>query len=330
MRTFRILQLLLYSLATTFLLASAIAREAAPWLSWQTSLQKNHPLTGKIWSAREESFVTPQTLAQAVRAARFVLIGEVHDNPDHHRLQAWLIEQTAGDTKPAVVMEMIYRDQAPALRAYLARPGANAAGLGAALEWEARGWPEWRFYQPIAEAALRRGLLLRAGNIDRPVLKKAARKGLGTLDAERRKSLLLDRPLGAPLRKALLDELYRSHCELVPRDALGAMFNIQRLRDAVLAGSLIDAAGQARAILIAGNGHVRADRAVPWYLSRRAPRARVLTVMILEVDGAAKTPEDLTPVGPRGDPAADYVWFTPRAEREDPCAKLRKRFAKPR
>jgi uncharacterized iron-regulated protein len=287
-----ILRLLLFSLAATFLHASAIAREAAPWLSWQTSLQRNHPLTGKIWSAREESFVTPQTLAQAVRAARFVLIGEVHDNPDHHRLQAWLIEETAGDTKPAVVMEMIYRDQAPALRAYLARPGANAAGLGAALKWEARGWPEWRFYQPIAEAALRRGLSLHAGNIGRPVLKKAARKGLDTLDAERRKFLLLDRRLGGPLRNALLDELYRSHCQLVPRDALGAMFNIQRLRDAVLADSLIDAAGGGSALLITGNGHVRADRAVPWYLSRRAPRARILTVMLLEVESAAKTPED--------------------------------------
>ncbi len=330
MRTSRILRLLLFSLAATFLLASAIAREAAPWLSWQTSLQRNHPLTGKIWSAHEESFVTRQTLAQAVRAARFVLIGEVHDNFDHHRLQAWLIERAAASAKPAVVMEMIARDKAPALRAYLARPGANAAGLGAALDWEARGWPEWRFYRPIAETALRLGLPLHAGDIGRSVLKKAARKGLNTLDAERRKSLLLDQRLDAPLQNALLDELYRSHCELVPRGALGAMLNIQRLRDAVLADSLLDAAGGGRAILIAGNGHVRADRAVPWYLSRRSPSARVLTVMILEVDGAAKTPEDLTPVGPRGVPATDYVWFTPRAEREDPCAKLRKRFGKPR
>lgn len=330
MRTSRILQLLLFSLAAAFLLAPALARETAPWLPWQSPLHTDHPLTGKIWSVRDKSFVTPQTLGQAVRAARFVLIGEVHDNADHHRLQAWLIEKAASGTKPAVVMEMIAQDQAPALRAYLAQPGANAAGLGAALEWEARGWPEWRFYQPIAEAALRLGLPLHAGNIGRSALRKIGKMGLDALDAERRTSLLLDQRLGGPLHDALLDDLYRSHCELVPRDALGAMLDIQRLRDAVLAGSLIDAAGRGRAILIAGNGHVRADRAVPWYLSRRAPRARVLTVMLLEVDGAAKTPEDMAPGGPGGEPAADYVWFTPRAEREDPCVKLRKRFAKPR
>ena len=29
-----------------------------------------------------------------------------------------------------------------------------------------------------------------------------------------------------------------------------------------------------------------------------------------------------------GAPAADYVWFTPRAEREDQCEELRKRFGK--
>jgi len=313
-----------------FLLASASSREGSPWLSWQSSQQIDHPLAGKIWSVRGNSFVTPQMLGETARAARFVLIGEVHDNRDHHRLQAWLIEKAATNRKPAVVMEMIARDKAPALRAYLARPGANAAGLGAALEWQARGWPEWRFYQPIAEAALRLGLPLHAGDIDRSLLRKISKQGLDTLDAERRKSLFLDRPLDVPLHNALLDELYGSHCELVPRSALGAMLKIQRLRDAVLADSLIEAAGGGSAILIAGNGHVRADRAVPWYVSRRAPQARIVTVMLLEVDGAAKEPEDLMPAGPVGEPIADYVWFTPRAEREDPCAKLRERFAKPR
>jgi hypothetical protein len=52
--------------------------------------------------------------------------------------------------------------------------------------------------------------------------------------------------------------------------------------------------------------------------------------MLLEVEKGAKAPEDLTPTGPGGMPAADYVWFTPRAEREDPCEELRKRFGKPR
>ena len=311
-------------------LAPARAEEAPPWRDWQSPLLKSHPLTGKIWSVGDKRFVTPQTLGQAVRVARFVLLGEIHDNSDHHRLQAWLIRQASANRKPAVVMEMITRDLTPALRAYLARPGADAAGLGAALKWEARGWPAWRIYQPIAETVLRRGLTLHAGDIDKPTLKTVSKKGLKTLGADRRNSLRLDKPLNGPLQKALLDELYDSHCELVPRSALTGMSDVQRLRDAVLADSLIDAAGQANAILIAGNGHVRTDRAVPWHLSRRVPGARSVTVMLLEVEKGAKVPEDLMPTGPGGIPAADYVWFTPRADREDPCEQLRKRFGKPR
>lgn len=325
---------LLWLLSTVFLTLLALspvrAEAAPPWRDWQAPLLRDHTLTGKIWSARDNSFVTPQSLGKAVRAARFVLIGEIHDNPDHHRLQAWLIRQASAKRSPAVVMEMISRDLTPALQAYLARPDANAAGLGAALKWEARGWPAWRTYQPVAETVLRRGLTLHAGDIDRQTLKTVRKKGLAVLDAARHTSLLLDRPLNGPLQKALLDELYESHCELMPRAALSGMSDVQRLRDAVLADSLIKTSVGGGAILIAGNGHVRTDRAVPWHLSRRAPGAQIVTVMLLEADKAAKAPEDLVPAGPGGIPAADYVWFTPRAEREDPCDNLRKRFGKPR
>ena len=321
-------QLLLFLLMAAFLPVSASAQDNKPWTRWHAALHRVHPLTGKIWSVHNNSFITPQALGEAVHAARFVLIGEVHDNPDHHRLQAWLIEKAALGRKPAVVMEMIARDKEPALRAYLASPGANAAGLGTALDWEARGWPEWKMYQPVAETALRLKLPIHAGDIDKPTLKSVGRKGLDALETGRRSTLLLEKPLGAPLQKALLDELYDSHCELVPRNAMRPMLGVQRLRDAVLTDSLLNAAASGSAILIAGNGHARTDRAVPWYLSRRVPQAKIVTVLLLEVEKQAKTPQDLAPAGPGGGVAADYVWFTPRAEREDQCEALRKRFGK--
>ena len=86
------------------------------------------------------------------------------------------------------------------------------------------------------------------------------------------------------------------------------MSDVQRLRDAVLADSLMNAAGEGSAILIAGNGHVRADRAVPWYLSRRVSQAPTVTVMLLEVEKGAKAPEDLMPAGP-GDTAVAEAYY---------------------
>jgi hypothetical protein len=67
-----------------------------------------------------------------------------------------------------------------------------------------------------------------------------------------------------------------------------------------------------RAALIAGNGHTRSDRGVPWYLDGGA---RV--VAFVEVrDGEAE---------PRAYEApADYVWFVPRVDDADPCAAFSK------
>ncbi len=328
MRTTAPLKFLSAVCLTLALCTLAWAETTPPWRDWQSALLKDHALTGQIWSVREKRFVSPETLAKSVAEARFVLAGEIHDNPDHHRLQAWLVDKASANRKPALVMEMITQDETPALQAYLASPKADAAGLGAALKWEARGWPEWRIYQPIADAAFRLKLPLHSGDIDRPTLKKVGKEGMDVIDTKRRTALLLDMPLGAALESALLDDLYKSHCELMPRNALGRMVNVQRLRDAVLADSMIRAAGNGDAILIAGNGHVQADGAVPWYLTRRVPDAKIVTVLLLEAEKTAKTPEELIPTGPDGEPVADYVWFTPRMDREDPCEQLRKRFKK--
>ena len=328
MRTAILKRCIYTALLALFTFAPATASEKAPWDSWQAGLYRDHPLIGKIWSGREKRFVAREELTEAVRKARFVLLGEIHDNPDAHRLQAWLIGVAAEQRKPAVVLEMIPRDSAKKLQDYLASPDANPAGLGAALDWKKWGWPDWKIYQPIAEAAFGLSLPLVAGDIDKPTLRKAARKGLGILDAEERKKLLLTEDLSKELADSMADELFLSHCELIPKEGLRPMGVVQRLRDAVLADNLLSAAGKDGAVLIAGNGHIRNDRAVPWYLTRRAPKAETLVVMMLEVTADAAKPEDIVPLAPDGSPTADYVWFTPQAEREDQCEALRKHFSK--
>ena len=97
----------------------------------------------------------------------------------------------------------------------------------------------------------------------------------------------------------------------------------QRYVDAHMADVLVKAAEMhGAAFLLAGNGHVRTDRGVPWYLRQLAPSRKVVSVMLLEVedgklDGAAG------PRTPDGAWAADYVLFTPRHARLDPCEAMR-------
>ena len=75
------------------------------------------------------------------------------------------------------------------------------------------------------------------------------------------------------LDDALLTELEASHCGLMPKSAFGGMAVAQRFRDGNMASILADAApGSGQVVLVAGNGHVRLDRGVPWYLKHYEKR----------------------------------------------------------
>jgi len=139
---------------------------------------------------------------------------------------------------------------------------------------------------------------------------------------ERISKVGLDRPLGDRLQQRLQAELKVAHCDRLPDSALPGMVRIQRLRDAVMADSLIAAAeAHDGAVLIAGRGHVRADRGVPWYLRHRLKDPQVLTLGIFEVQPGDNDPAAYLPAVPEGAAAAfDYVWFTPRRDDADPCA----------
>jgi len=326
---------LLTALAACVLAAASFATptraaELPPVPAFETPLHRDHPLVGQIYDIAAGETVEPQAVAKAAADARFVILGERHDNPDHHALQAWVVRaMTAQGRAPGVAFEMIDQDQAPALEAYLNEHPDDAAGLGPAVKWEERGWPDWATYQPIAEAALAADLPILAANPSREATRTVGRQGFGALDAGRTAALGLDTPLPEAQRDRLLSELREGHCNLMPKDAMGPMANVQRLRDAVMADTLIAGAeAQDRgAVLITGGGHARADRAVPWYLRQRLQDPDVLVVRFLEVRPETTDPAAYLPEQPDGAPRAfDYVWFTPANERGDPCAELKERM----
>jgi len=317
-------------LAAASLVAPVRAAEIPPAPAFETPLHRDHPLVGQLYDVAAGETVEPAALAQAAADARFVILGERHDNPDHHALQAWVVRaMTAQGRAPAVAFEMIDQGQTPALEAYLNDHPDDAAGLGPAVGWEDRGWPDWDSYQPIAEAALEADLPILAANPSAEDTRSVGRQGLRAIDADRAAALSLETPLPAAQRDLLLGELREGHCNMMPKDAMGPMANVQRLRDAVMADTLI-AGTQVRergAVLITGGGHARADRAVPWYLRQRLEAPEVLVVRFLEVRPETSDPAAYLPEQPDGAPRAfDYVWFTPANERGDPCAELKERM----
>jgi hypothetical protein len=62
---------------------------------------------------------------------------------------------------------------------------------------------------------------------------------------------------------------------------------------------------------------------VPWYVRQLAPQRKVVAVMFLEVVEGKNDAAACLTRAPDGTVAADYVMFTPRQERPDPCEKMR-------
>jgi uncharacterized iron-regulated protein len=287
---------------------------AEPWL---TQLDRDNALIGKLWDVKASAFVEESAVIASLAQARFVLLGERHDNPDHHRLQARVVERLVkAGRRPGVVFEMLEVAQQALLDQYLARPDASAAELGTALGWEHTSWPPFREYQPIFAAALASKLAIFAGNLAHADAKALVKQGIGALSAERIQELRLESAFPAPLEASLLDELRASHCGQLPENLLAPMALAQHARDAQMAKVLANAGASDGAVLISGGGHARLDRGVPYYLALATPGATLASVVFREVrHGEADPRAYATEEGP-----FDYVWFTPRGSDEDPCA----------
>lgn len=315
-------------LTIAVVLAFASATSARDLPPWQSRIAADHSLVGRIWRIADGVFVAPETLIESLAGTAYVFVGEKHDNPDHHRLQAWILEAlVARGKRPAVAWEMIGESRQAAIDAYIEKHPRNAAGLGKAVDWTASGWPPWSEYQPIAEVALASGLRIVAGNLAERTVRAVGRNGLAALPDSRRARLGLDKPLPSETVDTLLTIVAEAHCGLMPRPALGPMVDVQRARDAALAENMVRARAKAGAVvLIAGDGHARRDFGTPRVVAALDRHARIAALAILEVqdgdtDPAAYAKQFGVPALP-----FDYVWFTPRANDRDYCAELKQQF----
>lgn len=313
-----------FLLALSLLLAQGCA--PGPLGLWQSRELQTHPLVGQLYDVQAKAFVPFDRLFEAAQAHAYVLLGEQHDNADHHRMQAWLLRELgARELTPAVVLEQVNRGDEDLLEQALAAHPRDAAGMAAALSWEDSGWPPFRDYRPLFEAALEEGLVLKAGNLSRDEIRTLI--GMKP-DAEARRRELQQEfawvpALEGPALERITEDIRESHCGMAHAGMVEAMIEGQAARDAVMARTLVGAKTEfGAAVLIAGFGHTRRDFGVPRLLALLDEEAGVLSLGMLEVRGGAVAVADYAEVF-GGSLPFDFVWFTPRVSNDDPCETFR-------
>ncbi len=298
--------------------------------AWVSTLHREHPLVGRLWDVRAGTFLDQAHVESSLSRADLVLLGETHDNPDHHLLEARIVRAiVSAGRRPAVAFEMLDTQQQAAVDAALGSASPSADALAEAVGWARSGWPDFSLYRPVFAAAIDAGLPVVAANLARPRAREVASRGTSALSPRVRE--ILERA-GTPSEEAtrsLREEMKEVHCGELPESMLDPLVLMQRARDAQLAERVLSAADVRGAILVAGAGHVRKDRGVPNYLAREAPARRALAMAFLEVSPGRDAPSDYADEFGSGPLPFDYVAFTPATEREDPCRGMHRHEKEP-
>jgi uncharacterized iron-regulated protein len=269
--------------------------------AWQSPEGLQHAELGQIVELRTGARLTPEQLLERLAVAPKVLVGERHDNPDHHALQLWLLRALAAQRpQGSLLLEMLTPDQqakGDQVRAAIASEHAPQDMLNA-LAWQP-GWA-WSLYGPLLQHALRQSYPLLAANLERREIMQVYAQ-VPQLDGQA--------STAQPVREALLKQIRQSHCNLLPESQLPAMLAVQQQRDRRMAEALL--AAPEPSLLFAGAFHVRRELGVPLHLQDLRADAGMRVLILAEV-GSQVAVE-----------SADYVWFTPAQPEQDHCAKLR-------
>ncbi|KAA0969869.1 ChaN family lipoprotein [Pseudomonas sp. ANT_H12B] len=261
------------------------------------------PITGEIRDLRSGQTLTAQELIVRLAKPSRLIVGEQHDNHDHHELQLWLL-QSLGERRPqgSLLLEMLTPDQQVRVDD-VRKASTPPADLPGALAWQS-GW-DWNLYGPIMRFALAEPSPLLAANLDTLEV-RTFYANPPTLSGTRTNA--------ASVKDELLEQINDSHCGLLPTSQMPAMLAVQQQRDRRMAERLL--AAPTPSLLFAGGYHARKDVGVPIHVLDLGEPGAPMVLMLAQQGGEVTAA------------MADYVWYTPATPAPDYCAQMRKQFGK--
>ena len=260
-------------------------------------------------SACQHAATTPASTVATASAPRVLLLGEVHDSAAGHAARAALLrKEVEAGWRPAIAMEQFDTGQQPLLDAAMRDCTAADCVVDKVVTGKS-GWT-WAYYKPVIALALEYKLPLLAANLSRADASKVVKDGFAaSLPADVIARYGLD-VLPADVMGPQETEVRDSHCGALPEAMVAPMARAQIARDVVMALTM-QAHAQHGVVLIAGNGHVRKDIAVPYWLRREGLDPRAVGFLEPASDAAPFDAVERIPATERPDPCAGFKAPTP-------------------
>jgi uncharacterized iron-regulated protein len=158
------------SLIVALLVSSAVAVQS------QTVPASYVP--NRVYDTHRREFIDFESMLSSVTSADILFLGEQHDDPGTHRLEAATLEGLARRRGNLVLaMEMFERDVQPSLDNYLAGRATEADFLA-----KSRPWPRYSTdYRPLVELAHASKWPVIASDVPRRLASLVSRHGLKTI-----------------------------------------------------------------------------------------------------------------------------------------------------
>jgi uncharacterized iron-regulated protein len=291
-------------------------------------LQSAAYIPERVYDTSQKSFVDFEVMLASAAEADVIFVGEMHDDPNTHRLEAALLDGLQRRKRtPVVSLEMFERDVQWAIDAYLAGRFSEEEAIK-----NARPWPRYATdYRPLVERAKAHGWPVIASNVPRRIAQAVAKSGRDAIDQlpeaeralvardqecpldtyfERFTKSMASHPAGtqtAEEQRAAMERYYWSQCvkDETMAEAIASAVERQDSKPALSERS--ESKGESKGPVVHYNGAFHSDFGfgTAERARRRLPGKRIVVISILAV-------ADLDALQPEGEDLqrADYLVFT--------------------
>ncbi|MCL7487735.1 MAG: ChaN family lipoprotein [Desulfobulbaceae bacterium] len=210
-----------------------------------------------------------------IQSSRVVYVGEMHTDMGSHMLQLQVIQALyQADPDLAVGMEMFPRSSQEALDRYISGAIDTEKEFIKQSDYFNVWGFDYRYYRDIIEYAHRNKIPIVGLNIEKAIVSKVFKEGsLAGLDEEQMQVIPPERKLDAPGYRERLSRAFSSHDQQnFTADKIGGFMQAQSIWDEAMAESIVNylaANPEKKMVVIAGNGHIYKDNAIPPRVVRR-------------------------------------------------------------
>ncbi|MEM5786896.1 MAG: ChaN family lipoprotein [Syntrophobacteraceae bacterium] len=241
---------------------------------------------GNIVDTGNGNLISWDELAQKLKKASVVYVGETHTSMEDHNAQLAVLRMMYEETSCILVgMEMFPREAQPVLDRY-ARGEITEDEFLEEVSWDRIWGFPYQLYRGIMDFAIEKRLRIIGLNAPGSVVRTIARQGLASLTPGDRARVAEDFHLDDPKNRLRIEKEFNAHVKGHIKDA-EAFFEAQLAWEETMAETIAEhlreSGRNCRILVIVGKGHISAQLGVPYLAKMRIPH-EFITIAPVPID----------------------------------------------